>query len=406
MARMAILLPYQELLAPVEEMFGRFSHIAKHSVIYLRPEKVEAYVHELELEGCDIIMARGLYAELARHASRLPVVEMRITAQELGELVMELREDRHTGDLRIGLIGEKLMLCDTPSFLHLCQAEILRYEIEDVPNAAEAMRLAVGQAYRDGCGAVIGGQTVCAEAARLGMSSRFIYTGQESLYNSFNIAQHVAYAIDQAKSNRAEIETMLNFTSSGIVRVDVDGMILWTNTIASELLGLPSQRLLGGRLTEIFPALSAEQMDKALTEGQEVYTILLPPSRKETVVNIVPILVEERITGAILTFHEGRRIIAMNSELQQELYHHGFLARWTFDQLPACSGNGRETIRQAKLVAKYSAPILLTGSAGSGKEILAQCIHNSGVTHGNAFIPLDCLAYNSDTLDTMLFGNY
>ena len=60
----------------------------------------------------------------------------------------------------------------------------------------------------------------------------------------------------------------------------------------------------------------------------------------------------------------------------------------------------------AKRISKFSAPVLLTGETGSGKNILAQCIHNESLVHNNAFVTIDCSAWLPETLDNMLFGNY
>ena len=406
MARMAILVPYPELLEPMEGMLAEQPKLTRHSVVYLDAEEVADYVRGLEGEGCDIIMARGLYARIAREATKLPIVELRVTAQELGELVLEIKEELNLASCRIGLIGEPLMLCDTSAFPRLFQTEILRYELTRDRDSIESLRQAVHRAREDGCQAVIGGRTTCREAESMGFCHRFIHAGKESLSNAFDMARHIAYAIDQEKASRAEIETMLNFTSGGIVRVDRDGVVLWASELACELLNLSGERILQRRITEVFPALSRENLDKALDAGDEVFAIVLPPNRKETVVNISPVRVEGIITGAMLTFHEGRRIMEMNSELRQDLFARGYLANWRFDRLPAESAEAKKIYGKAKTVAKYRAPVLLLGPVGSGKEILAQCIHNAGVTQGNAFIPLDCRAYQSETLDTMLFGNY
>jgi transcriptional regulator with PAS, ATPase and Fis domain len=122
------------------------------------------------------------------------------------------------------------------------------------------------------------------------------------------------------------------------------------------------------------------------------------------VVSISPIRLEEKIDGAIMTLQEGRKVMEMSSELRHELYIRGQMARWRFEHLPAQSEAGARMVKQAARVAQFQAPLLLTGEFGSGKEILAQCIHNAGVTRGNAFISLDCRAYQSETLDTLLFG--
>ena len=65
-----------------------------------------------------------------------------------------------------------------------------------------------------------------------------------------------------------------------------------------------------------------------------------------------------------------------------------------------------DAVELAKRISKFSAPILLTGETGSGKNLLAQCIHNESLLRKNAFVTIDCSAWLPETLDNMLFGNY
>ena len=406
MARMAVLVPFEELCGAVEEMFAEHPAITRHSVEAIPNVLVPQRVRALEREGCDIIMARGLQASIARNEASLPVVEIRAAPQEVMELALDIRDELQEPSPPIGLIGAEFMLCDTSGFERLIQIPIRRYIVHGTGDIVEETADLVRQAMVDGCRAVIGGRVSCSEATKRGLCCRFLNAGKVSLRLAFNMALHIAYAIDQEKQSRAELETMLNFTSGGIVRVDRRGVVLWASALACELLGVSAEQLLRHPLTEAFPALGAEQLDKVLTDREEVYTMLVPPNRKATVVNMSPIEVDGAVTGAILTVHEGRRIMEMNSELRKELYTQGHLADWRFSDLPAESAASKALVKRARQAARYHAPILIQGPVGSGKEALAQCIHNEGVTKGNAFIPLDCRAYQPDTLDTMLFGNY
>ena len=146
-------------------------------------------------------------------------------------------------------------------------------------------------------------------------------------------------------------------------------------------------------------------LEDALLRGKEAYSFLLDINHKGVVVNIAPILVDSQIEGAVLTFQEGQRLIDMDSEMRRELYQRGFVARYNFDNIICDDPETQALFELAKRISKFSAPILLTGETGSGKNLLAQCIHNESLLRKNAFVTIDCSAWLPETLDNMLFGN-
>jgi len=404
MAKLAVLVPHQDMLALAERVFDGYPKLQRAAVEYVRTEDAARRARELEADGCDIIMARGLQAALMKHAVRLPIIEIRSSAVELGRLMLDIREELKDPCPGIAVIGFANMLCDMEQFDRLFRVKCRVYSVEPKVNPESDLRAAVREAAEAGCRAVIGGNVACREAEKRGLCTRFIPSGWESLQNAFDIARHIGYAIDLEKRNRAEITAMLDNTHSGILCLDAGGTVVQANANAFNMLNLPPRELLGRQLTEVAPKLDRALLRQALQEGQEVYTVQTTPGRRELVISISPIRLDEHIDGAILTIQEGRKVMEMSSELRHELFIRGHMARWHFADLPARSEAGGRMLRQASRVAQFQAPVLLTGEIGSGREILAQCIHNAGITRGNAFISLDCRAYQPDTLDTVLFG--
>ncbi len=58
-----------------------------------------------------------------------------------------------------------------------------------------------------------------------------------------------------------------------------------------------------------------------------------------------------------------------------------------------------------KLVASAGANVLVTGESGSGKEVVARALHNSGPRKSKPFIPLNCTAIPEQLLESELFGH-
>ncbi len=70
----------------------------------------------------------------------------------------------------------------------------------------------------------------------------------------------------------------------------------------------------------------------------------------------------------------------------------------------AASPTMRQLRAQAELLAQVTAPVLILGENGSGKELAARLIHQLSVRSGFRFLKLNCATLPGDMLDHELFG--
>lgn len=408
MAKTAVLLPRQEMQAMSRDLIDGYKHLVPMCIESIQTSDVCVRARELEAQGCELIVARGLQAALIKQSVRLPVVGVMITAQELGILTRRLVRDTGLIHPKIGLVGFENMMCDTSMFDRLFDVELVRYLIPEHATADTAALLLeyTDRAVREGCQAIISGDLGCARAAEHGLPHSFLASGPESLRNAFATAERVAYAIDLEKRNSAEMNTMLDFTFSGILQVDARGVIRRSNRVAYHLLHLQPAQLLNRPVEEVLPHLGKDVLRHVLADGEERYALLVPIGHRAVIVNAAPVRIEKEIRGAILTFQEGERITEINSELRRELYQRGFLARHSFDALPVEDAGMKRLMDRARTLARFSAPILITGAPGTWPTAMAQCLHNESLARSNPFVDVDCAAFNGELLDTMLFGNY
>ncbi len=65
----------------------------------------------------------------------------------------------------------------------------------------------------------------------------------------------------------------------------------------------------------------------------------------------------------------------------------------------------QEVFQTVRRVASANANVLINGESGSGKELVARAIHNSGPRKNGRFIPINCAAIPEQLLESELFGH-
>ena len=81
------------------------------------------------------------------------------------------------------------------------------------------------------------------------------------------------------------------------------------------------------------------------------------------------------------------------------------------DGLPTCkhlaaqSRAMQEVLRRALAIAHTSAPVVLLGETGTGKELLARALHHGSPRNAKPFVPVNCGAIPGELLESELFGH-
>ena len=76
-----------------------------------------------------------------------------------------------------------------------------------------------------------------------------------------------------------------------------------------------------------------------------------------------------------------------------------------FERIIGKSAALESVLEQVKQVASTDSTVLIEGETGTGKELIANAIHNASQRVGRAFVKLNCAAIPLDLLESELFGH-
>lgn len=97
---------------------------------------------------------------------------------------------------------------------------------------------------------------------------------------------------------------------------------------------------------------------------------------------------------------ESSRLKRTNIELNRRLDE-----RFGFEGVIGDSPQMRDVIERLKRIAPTNASVLIQGETGTGKELVAQAIHQNSPRKNKAFVALNCAALSENILESELFGH-
>ncbi|PXW49343.1 two-component system response regulator GlrR [Klebsiella oxytoca] len=118
--------------------------------------------------------------------------------------------------------------------------------------------------------------------------------------------------------------------------------------------------------------------DAVAATQQGVFSFLTKPVDKDALYKAIDDALEQ---SAPTTDERWRQAIVTRSPLMQRL------------------------LEQAGMVAQSDVSVLINGQSGTGKEIVAQAIHNASPRHDKPFIAINCGALPEQLLESELFGH-
>ncbi len=209
--------------------------------------------------------------------------------------------------------------------------------------------------------------------------------------------------------------TVADTLHDGLLVVDPGGIIVSVNTAAEELTGYTREQLVG-QSCRILNCTGC----KIIGQGRGVdfcglFRVGRVKSKRCAITNRAGEQVNVLKRAAVLKDGDGRMIGAVEtltdlSELVRKDREISTLRRTLrrrdgFHGLIGASPVMSRLFRLIETVASSEAPVIIYGQSGTGKELVAQAIHELGPRRRGPFIKVNCAALNENLLESELFGH-
>lgn len=339
-----------------------------------------------------VFISAGANAQIISENMDVPFVEINSTGYDL--LMTFSKILRISNKAAIVTFSEKLPYLS--SLKHVFNIEY----VERVYNDKEELLEIIAECKREGIHDIIGGSMVCEAAEKHNLRGYLLWT-EAAIHFTIDSAISIAKARRTAMANVQRLRTLLDFAHEGIIITDKKGTIELFNSKAEKIVGTNSKYAIG---TNIANVIKNTHINEVIRRKKPELNQIQDLGKVKILTNRVPIIIENEVIGAITTFQRVDMVRKAEEKVRKSLFDKGFTAAMKFDKMIRASQVMENMIDAAKLYSQSEFTVVIKGENGTGKDLLAQSIHNHSSRKNKPFVAINCAALSSSLLESELFG--
>lgn len=368
-------------IAPYEGMKRAMEHAAEEDPFL----QLDVFIGDLEegvsiakehaQEGYDCIISRGGTAELIRHVTDVPVIEIQISVYDVLRAI-KLAENYSKLYAIVGFssITEPAhILCD-----------LLRYNVDilTVHNTDE-VRTTLARLQMGGYKMVVSDMVTHTIARQMGMDAFLITSGVESLHEAFEQAQALGASVRRLRQENLFLHSIAQAEDNIIVVLDTQGGVYYSSQPKpdGELLAL-----LRSKMTAI-----PEKSVLKFYDSQQGFLYYVTGK------------LQKLGKSKYYLFHcQATQIPLRSNKIGIRFFNKGEAEHLFTNSFYSISGAMGELDNTISSIATTRQAVLIVGENGTGKEQIARAIYLRGTLSNKPFVVVNCSLINDKTWDFLL----
>lgn len=381
-------LGYGQLTQLVQEILPQLSWTdTEIQVINCTADTLQACVEQGRRSGCEVFVGGAANAaEFSRqgqgHLVEIPIGDL--------DYLTALHSALAQGGRPAIVLYRHVKLPDTSAYEKLLGAPVTLLTYEDTQELEEI----IAQAESD---VIIGASHAVETAQRLGKAGILLYPGKPSIAQALEDARRLARQLHQEQKNQTILRSIVNNSTFGVMVCNAKGEVILFNRAAQRLTGLSGREVRGRHIDQLFPTLKTSRFLAGSQEQQDGYHLI-----QDTMFRCVQakIQLQEEPLGVLTTFYmdtRSRKHTPTASIPEAK-------AQATFSDWMACCAGLDSHTRLALQYAHSPLSLMILGEEGSGREWLAQCIHNAAFGENGPYVRINFAAFSSQDAGRLLLG--
>ena len=196
-------------------------------------------------------------------------------------------------------------------------------------------------------------------------------------------------------------QTICQAIPDGLFSVDKEFRITFFSPSAEEITGIKAEDAIGRTCWEVLHSNLCENscpLNEALNSGQPVTnriaSIVNAEGQRISISLSAGILTENRdVIGGIETFRDITSLAHLKRAAAKD---------YSCQDILSINSRMRKIFEIIPTIAASNSTVLITGETGTGKEMLAQAVHN--LSERDPFVAVNCAALPDNLLESELFG--
>lgn len=382
--------PLAAFIAPTVEIAKRTRDLIKELDLELNVEVYDYFSEDmlstLGNHNYQLVIAFGACATILRQNFDFTVLEL---LSDLSSFFTDIDDLMKAGATKIAVLGSPGNIASFQK-IDFAQANLTFYPVHEM----RQVPVYVGEIMLNGVNGILSGQLVNEYILKHypRFKARIFSCSDASLTNTLMAAKRILHLEKVKRLQLTRLDLLINNIQEGVIIFNKKQETVFFNVLAEKILHDYDPKDWYDTVSQLF--------DITLDKHAVVHL-----GNKQVLMHTMHFVFPNTdIDNHLVLLQEASAIEAYEQTIRRHNISKGLIAKSTFSSMIIKEQNMEQLVEKAKLFARTDSTVLIYGETGTGKEVLAQSMHNHSYRKSEPFVSLNCASLPPSLIESELFG--